>query len=217
MTDRGLEKSRRKRQKLRRHLAARGIRDDRVLDAMAAVPREEFVLPAYRRSAYADRAMCIGLGQTISQPYVVARMAEALELDPDHRVLEVGTGSGYAAAVLGRLCAAVYTVERHEPLARSAKARLRVLGCDNVQVRTGDGSRGWSEHAPYDAISVAAAGPEVPATLREQLRAGGRLVMPVGATHGAQALMWERYDAGGVVESGSLGMVRFVPLVVSGG
>lgn len=198
---------------LRRHLGARGIRDPRVLEAMGTVPREKFVPCEHSRRAYGDRPLPIGRGQTISQPYVVAWMAEALELTPGDRVLEVGTGSGYAAAVLGRLCYAVYSVERHACLADAAEERLQALGYGNVWVRHGDGTEGWPEHAPYDAIAVAAARPRVPAPLREQLGAGGRLVMPVGAAAGPQTLVRERRGQSGDFTRERLGTVRFVPLV----
>lgn len=201
---------------LRRHVVGRGIRDQRVIEAMEAVPREEFVPREHMRRAYGDGPLPIGMGQTISQPYVVAWMAEALELGPGDRVLEVGTGSGYAAAVLGRLCEVVYTLERHRSLADAAGERLRLMGCDNVRVRHGDGSEGWPEHAPYDAIVVAAAGPRVPDPLREQLRVGGCLVMPVGRAGRGQVLVRERLGRAGEFTREELGLVRFVPLVLPG-
>lgn len=198
---------------VRRDIKGRGITDPRVLEAMAAVPREAFVGPGQARRAYADGPLPIGEGQTISQPYVVAWMAEAAEVAAGDRVLEVGTGSGYAAAVLGRLAETVDTVERHAVLAKDAAERLRELGCDNVKVRHGDGSEGWSEHAPYDAIVVAAASPGVPGALREQLRAGGRLVIPVGGRWSVQRLVRERRSESGEFTREELGAVRFVPLV----
>lgn len=198
---------------VRRHIKGRGISDPRVLEAMAAVPREAFVGAVQARRAYADGPLPIGEGQTISQPYVVAWMAEAAEVGPGDRVLEVGTGSGYAAAVLGRLADAVYTVERHAVLARAAAGRLRELGCDNVRVRHGDGNEGWSEHAPYDAIVVAAAGPHVPGALRAQLRKGGRLIIPIGGRWATQRLIRERRGESGEFTREELGAVRFVPLV----
>ncbi len=209
--DRGLERARQR--MLTRHLAGRGIGDQRVIDAMAVVPRELFAPRGRAHEAYADRPLPIGMGQTISQPYMVARMAEALELSPGDRVLEVGTGSGYSAAVLGRLCTAVYTVERHTSLAEGARALLHKLGYDSVRVRYGDGSLGWPEHAPYDAIVVAAAGPGVPGSLRDQLGPGGRLVMPLGTGGGRQALVRERRSAMGGFSREELGSVRFVPLI----
>ena len=198
---------------VRRDIKGRGISDPRVLEAMAAVPREAFVGPGQTRRAYADGPLPIGEGQTISQPYVVAWMAEAAEVGAEDRVLEVGTGSGYAAAVLGRLAATVHTVERHAVLAKDAAERLRELGCDNVRVRHGDGTGGWSEHAPYDAIVVAAAGPGVPRALREQLRPGGRLIIPVGGRRSVQRLVRERRAESGEFTREELGAVRFVPLV----
>lgn len=198
---------------VRRHIKGRGISDPRVLEAMEAVPREAFVGGVQARRAYADGPLPIGEGQTISQPYVVAWMAEAAEVGPGDRVLEVGTGSGYAAAVLGRLADAVYTVERHAVLAQAAAGRLGELGFDNVKVRHADGNRGWSEHAPYDAIVVAAAGPGVPGALREQLRKGGRLVMPVGGRWATQRLIRERRCESGEFTREELGAVRFVPLM----
>ena len=161
-------------------LRARGIRDERVLEAFLKVPREEFVEPALREQAYADRALPIGFGQTISQPYMVAIMTEMLAPEPDDRVLEVGTGSGYQAAILAQLVRSVFTIERIPELAEQARQRLQRLGITNVSVRTGDGSLGWPEHAPYDGILVAAAAPAVPKALREQLRHGARLVVPTG-------------------------------------
>ncbi len=198
---------------VRQQIARRGIADRSVLDAMRAVPRERFVPPRMAGCAYSDCALPIGEGQTITQPYVVALMAEALELAPTDRVLEVGTGSGYAAAVLGRIAAVVYTVERHATLAKDAHARLAQLGCENVRVRHGDGTAGWDEHAPFDAIAVAAAGPQVPAALREQLGVGGRLVIPVGPADGTQRLVRERRSAHSAFQRDELAMVRFVPLV----
>jgi len=201
-----------KRRMLRRDIKGRGVRDPRVLQAMESVPREAFTGPEHARQAYADRPLPIGMGQTISQPYVVAWMAEALELRTTDRVLEVGTGSGYAAAVLSLLCDAVYSVERHGFLATGAGERLAALGYANVRVRHGDGAEGWPEQAPYDAIVVAAAAPRVPDSLLEQLCVGGRLVMPVGRAAARQNMVRMRRGAGGFSEEG-LGVVRFVPLV----
>jgi protein-L-isoaspartate(D-aspartate) O-methyltransferase len=170
-------------------IAARGIIDQAVLQAMRAVPRELFVPDSAVEFAYEDTPLPIEEGQTISQPYVVALMAAALQLTPRDRVLEVGAGSGYAAAVLSRIVAEVYAIERHEALAELAKRRMRELGFDNVHVLHGDGTLGWRAQAPYDAIVVAAGGPVVPEALRAQLAMGGRLVIPVGTTPRTQELM----------------------------
>ncbi|HYD48211.1 MAG TPA: protein-L-isoaspartate(D-aspartate) O-methyltransferase [Terriglobales bacterium] len=198
---------------IERHLVARGIHDPAVLAAMRSVPREEFLAAELAEFAYEDAPLPIEEGQTISQPYIVAAMIEALELAPDDRVLEVGTGSGYAAAVLSRVAREVYTIERHQELARVATRRLRDLGFDNVHVRHGDGTLGWTEQAPFDAIVVAAGGPEVPRPLLDQLAPGGRLVIPVGATQRDQELLRLRKGGDGSFEREELGPVRFVPLV----
>ncbi len=197
-----------------RQLAARGIRDARVLAALREVPRERFVSPMYAASAYDDSPLPIACGQTVSQPYVVALMAEALELSPHDRVLEVGTGSGYAAAVLSRLAREVYTVERHHALADAARERLARLGYANVHVLYGDGQLVWPEHAPYDAIAVAAGGPEVPPALAAQLALRGRLVMPLGPETDLQKLVRARRRSNGAgLEVEELADVRFVPLL----
>ncbi len=201
---------------VRQQIARRGVADPRVLDAMSSVPRERFVPRRMSNRAYADHPLPIGEGQTITQPYVVALMAEAMELAPTDRVLEIGTGSGYAAAVLGRIAAAVYTVERHASLAQEAQSRLSGLAYENVRVRHGDGTQGWDEHAPYDAISVAAAGLDVPQALREQLGPRGRLVIPVGPRNGTQRLIRERRGDERDFRRENLGAVRFVPLVGEG-
>jgi protein-L-isoaspartate(D-aspartate) O-methyltransferase len=195
-----------------RQLARRGIRDERLLGAMRAVPRERFVAADMAEFAYDDSPLPIGERQTISQPYVVALMTQALEVAPGDRVLEIGTGSGYAAAVLAELAREVYTVERHRSLADVAAERLRSLGYDNVHVRCGDGTRGWPEHAPYDGIVVAAGGPAVPRSLREQLALGGCLVIPVGAEH-VQTLLRIRRTGADSYDEEDLGGVRFVPLI----
>ena len=202
---------------VRRHLKERGISDPRVIEAMASVPRERFVAPELRSEAYADGPLPIGEGQTISQPYVVAFMAEAAELGRGDSVLEIGTGSGYAAAVLSRVAATVHTVERHAALAGTARERLRELGYANVRVRHGDGTLGWREHAPYDAIVVSAGGRRVPAPLREQLAEEGRLVMPVGWGWRGQSLVRERRTRSGTFKREKLGRVRFVPLIGEAG
>jgi protein-L-isoaspartate(D-aspartate) O-methyltransferase len=190
-------------------IEARGVRDPRVLDAMRTIPRHEFVPVSQRGQAYDDHPLPIGEGQTISQPYIVAVMTELLELDGSEKVLEVGTGSGYQAAVLGRLAREVYTIEIVPELARRAEADLKRLGYANVHVREGDGYRGWPEHAPFDAIIVTAAPSRVPQPLVEQLAVGGRMVLPVGdvfqdlvlVTRGEKEVRQERL----------LG-VRFVPM-----
>ncbi len=161
-------------------LRSQGIADARVLDAMTHTPREKFVEAPFAHSAYENTALPIACGQTISQPYVVAYMTEALDVGPAMRVLEIGTGSGYQAAVLSHLCRRVYTVERHRPLFETAQARFRSLKLDNITTRYGDGSRGWAEQAPFDRILLTAAAAEVPQILTEQLKPGGVLVAPIG-------------------------------------
>ena len=167
-------------------IASRGVRDPFVLEAMRRVPREVFVPPALEEFAFDDAPLPIGEEQTISQPYVVATMIESLGLDPDDRVLEVGAGSGYAAAVLGAIAKEVWAIERHAKLAEAAAERMETLGYGHVHVVVGDGTRGLPEHAPFDAILVSAGGPQVPEALLEQLADGGRLVIPVGDTPRAQ-------------------------------
>lgn len=192
-------------------LRDRGIRDERVLAAFGEVPREEFVGDGHRRSAYEDRPLEIGLGQTISQPWVVAVMLQALELRPTDRFLEVGVGSGYAIAVASRLAGSCLGIERLPDLADAARERLARLGHD-VRVRTGDGTEGWPEEAPFDAILVSAGGRKVPAALVTQLAPGGRMVIPVDAEFDQDLLLITR-DASGEVSRRSLGPVRFVPLI----
>ena len=191
-------------------IIARGIRDSRVLDALRQVPRHRFVPLDMREFAYEDTPLPIGLGQTISQPYIVAFMTEALELKPQDRVLEIGTGSGYQAAVLSLLVREVYSLEIVEQLGKEAEARLKQLGYANVHVRIGDGYRGWPEAGPFDAIIVTAAPEDVPPALLEQLRAGGRMVVPVGSY--VQNLIRIRRTPKGV-ERENLLPVRFVPMV----
>ena len=197
---------------IRRQIVRRGIVDRRVLDALASVPREAFVPSQLASAAYDDGPLPIGDGQTISQPYIVAFTAEALQLEPDARVLDVGTGSGYAAAVLSRIAREVYGIERVEELCRSARARLAELGYSNVHVRCGDGTLGWPEHAPYDAIAVGAVGPRPPPALLEQLTLGGRLVMPIGPD-GEQTLMRLTRTGPDCYSQEPLVGVRFVPLI----
>lgn len=194
-----------------RQLRGRGIRDERVLAAMARVPREAFVPDELAGMAYDDAALPIGEGQTISQPFIVAAMCELLELDGTELVLDVGTGSGYAAAVLDELAAHVVSIERLEPLALRARRALDATGHAEVEVRIGDGSRGAPDRAPFEAIAVAAATPHVPAALYEQLAPGGRLVLPRGGPH-AQRLVRVERGPDGPVETTSIAC-RFVPLV----
>jgi protein-L-isoaspartate(D-aspartate) O-methyltransferase len=194
-------------------IAARGVTDPAVLAAMRTVPREAFVRPELVEFAYDDIPLPIGAGQTISQPYIVALMTEALRPSPTDRVLEIGTGSGYAAAVLHCLVKQVYTVERLENLYRLARRRLRRLGYDNVYVHHGNGTLGWPEHAPYDGIVVTAGGPTIPAALQEQLAPGGRLVIPVGVQPTHQMLVRVTRVSATSFEPEELGYVCFVPLV----
>jgi protein-L-isoaspartate(D-aspartate) O-methyltransferase len=194
-----------------RQLRRRGIDDEQVLAAMAEVPREEFVAPTHRRRAYADSALPIGAGQTISQPWIVAAICQALALQGDERVLEVGTGSGYSAAVLARLAAEVITLERHAELAHEAEALLARLGVSNIEVVVGDGSVGLPERAPFEAIAVHATAPAPPARLLSQLTEGGRLVVPV-ASRGADMLT-AYVRRGEDYESIVIGPCRFVPLI----
>jgi protein-L-isoaspartate(D-aspartate) O-methyltransferase len=196
-----------------RQIAARGVRDRRVLEAMRTVPREVFVPERLAEFAYDDTPLPIGEDQTISQPYVVALMVEALELRPEDKVLEIGAGSGYAAAVLSRITREVWAIERLESLARQARERMRRLGYTNVHIMHGDGTLGWPEHAPYDAIVVAAGGPEVPPALLDQLAEGGRLVIPIGPDPRTQSLVRVRRRADGSYAREDLGAVRFVPLI----
>jgi protein-L-isoaspartate(D-aspartate) O-methyltransferase len=190
-------------------IEARGVRDPRVLDAMRRVPRHELVPASQREQAYEDHPLPIGKGQTISQPYVVAAMTEALSLTGGERVLEVGTGSGYQAAVLSLLCKQVYSIEIVPELAERARADLARLGYANVEVRQGDGWRGWPEHAPFDAIVVTAAPEQVPPDLIAQLAVGGRLVIPVGR-YEQNLLLLRKTEAG--IEREVLFGVRFVPM-----
>lgn len=192
-------------------LIARGIQDQRVLAAMRHVPRHRFVPAEYRHLAYADGPLPIGAGQTISQPYVVALMTQLLELQGPERVLEIGTGSGYQTAVLAELVAEVYTVEYQPILAEQAQERLQALGYRNVWFRQGDGSLGWQEHAPYDAVLVTAAAPDVPLPLREQTMLGGRLVLPVGGRWGQRLERWRHLENDGWLRE-HFGPVAFVPL-----
>jgi protein-L-isoaspartate(D-aspartate) O-methyltransferase len=190
-------------------LRARDIRNPRVLDAMRTVPRHQFVPEPQRADAYIDAPLPIGHGQTISQPYIVAFMTQALDVSPEHRVLEIGTGSGYQAAVLGALAKEVYTIEIVAPLAERARHTLAALGYRNIQVRTSNGYLGWPEHAPYDRIMVTAAPDEVPAPLVQQLKVGGLMAIPVGT--GTQELRILRRTVTGTETLSTL-PVRFVPM-----
>lgn len=205
-------------QKQRKHLIdvelrGSGVRDELVLQAMHAVPREEFVDENLRNLAYRNAPLGIACQQTISQPLIVAIMTAALELSPGDRVLEIGTGSGYQAAILSQLAAEVFTIERHPQLAQSARDRLARLGYHNVHVREGDGTRGWLEEAPFDAIVVTAAGPSVPVSLKKQLKVGGRLVIPVGQESYDQSLLRVIRQSEDQFVEENLGGVRFVPLI----
>jgi protein-L-isoaspartate(D-aspartate) O-methyltransferase len=196
---------------LSRQLRARGIQDERVLGAMARVPRHEFVSERFRSQAYGDHPVPIGQGQTISQPYIVALMLEALALDGSERVLEIGTGSGYQSALLAELAREVFSVERLPALALSAKETLDRLGYHNITIVLGDGSQGLAERAPFDAIIVAAAAPRIPPELIAQLREGGRMIAPVGPGH-AQNLQLVRKQNGQALVV-NLENCRFVPLI----
>lgn len=195
-----------------RDIAARGVRDPRVLAAMRAVPRERFVPEARRDEACADHPLPIGAGQTISQPYIVALMTDLLDPQPDDAVLEVGTGSGYQAAVLAELVRRVTTIEIIPALGESARERLARLGVSNVEVIVGDGYYGWKRGAPFDGIVVTAAASRIPPPLIEQLKPGGRMVIPVGGAFLTQQLMLVEKDAAGKITTRQLLPVRFVPL-----
>jgi len=198
---------------VRRQLQARGVTSPVVLEAMRAVPREAFLPVRLREFAYEDAPLPIDEGQTISQPYIVAFMIEALDLRGGETVLEIGTGSGYAASVLAEIAGEVFTIERVSQLAQKAAATLSDLGYRNVHVLHADGTRGWPEHAPYDAIVVAAGGPEVPPSLKNQLKLGGRLVIPVGDDPRVQELVRVTRAAHDEWRSEDLADVRFVPLI----
>jgi protein-L-isoaspartate(D-aspartate) O-methyltransferase len=218
-TGRAQDRTQERARMVARQIAARGVADDAVLQAMEEVPRDAFVAPEAVDFAYEDTALGIAEGQTISQPYIVAAMAESAEIAPTDRVLEVGTGSGYGAAVLGRLADQVFTMERHPGLAKAAQACIDDLGYGNVEVLVGDGTLGWPDEAPFDAIVVTAGGPaEPPPALLEQLAPGGRLVIPMGETLLGQDLVRiRRSDDGETLQRESMGAVRFVPLIGEGG
>jgi protein-L-isoaspartate(D-aspartate) O-methyltransferase len=196
---------------VREQLEVRGIQDRRVLQAMREVPRHEFVLPEFIDQSYDDHPLPIGAGQTISQPYIVAVMLQHLHLEPADHALEVGTGSGYATALLARLCAEVYSIERHAELAEWAETTLLRLGYGNVKLRVGDGTQGWSERAPFDAILVSAAAHEMPPVLFAQLREGGRMIVPVGPPFSQELQLITKMR--GRPEVKVLEGCRFVPLV----
>jgi protein-L-isoaspartate(D-aspartate) O-methyltransferase len=198
-------------QMLDEHLRKRGIRSSAVLAAMDAVPREAFVPEGMLEEAYADRALLVDCEQTISQPYIVALMTEALQLSGPERVLEIGTGTGYQTAVLARLAGEVYSIERHEALARQAAERLTRLGCENVHLRIGDGSLGWPEAAPFDRCLIAAAASEVPPLVWEQLAEGGIVVAPLGSRE--EQVLYAIHKINGQAQPKTLTGCRFVPLV----
>lgn len=200
-----------RREMVERQLRRRGIHDTRVLDAMLEVPRHEFVPQEFRAQSYEDKPISIGEGQTISQPFIVAAMIEAMELKGHEKVLEVGAGSGYAAAILSRLAAMVFTVESRPNLATAAHERLAQLGYANVAVHTGDGSGGLAEAAPFDAILVAAAAPLVPQPLVEQLAEGGRMAIPVGDEQSQELVLLRKLN--GEIHSRTLHHCAFVPLI----
>jgi protein-L-isoaspartate(D-aspartate) O-methyltransferase len=196
-----------------RHLKRRGITQRRIVDAFLAVPREEFVSPEYAHLAYGDHPLPIEAGQTISQPYIVALMIQAAGIKPGDKVLEVGAGSGYAAAVISRIAGKVIGIERQHDLVEVGRQRLERLGYSNVEIVEGDGTRGCPEHAPFDAILAAASGSHVPQPWVEQLADGGRIVMPVGEPHWVQELIKVTKGPDGKLIHENLGGVRFVPLI----
>ncbi len=198
---------------VKEQLEKRGIKDQSVLEAFKKVPRERFMLAENRELAYADGAQTIEAGQTISQPYIVAKMLEALNLSQADRVLEIGTGSGYAAALLAEIAGEVYTVERIEKLAVKARNVLSKLNYENVRVKTGDGTLGWEEYAPYDAILVSAAAPYLPEKLKTQLNKKGRIIIPIGERGGIQQLKLYTRRYNGNLKEEDLEYVRFVPLL----
>ncbi len=198
---------------VRYQIEGRNVRDQGVLAAMRTVPRHEFVPERYRDQAYNDHPLPIGLGQTISQPYIVAFMTELLKLEPEDRVFELGTGSGYQAAVASKVAGSVYTMEIYRDLADSARERLEALEYKNVHSRYGDGYFGWKEKAPFDAIIVTAAADHIPPPLIEQLRPGGRLIIPLGSPFSIQQLVLVTKDLKGKVSERPVIAVRFVPLL----
>jgi len=199
-------------QMVQRQIVARGVKDPKVIKAILKVPRHLFVPQARRAYSYGDYPLPIGEGQTISQPYIVAYMTEALDLRPEDRVLEIGTGSGYQAAILADLVKEVYTIEIIEKLGKSARQTLRALGYKNIHVKIGDGYKGWPEKAPFDAVIVTCAPEKVPQTLIRQLKEGGRMIIPVGRTGGVQKLV-RAVKKGGRLKTENVMYVRFVPMV----
>jgi protein-L-isoaspartate(D-aspartate) O-methyltransferase len=196
---------------VKEQIVMRGLVAERVLSALRKVPREEFVPAEYRAESYTDKALPIGYDQTISQPYIVAFMTEELQPQPRDRVLEVGTGSGYQAAILAELVAEVYTIEIIEPLAKKAEATLQRLGYKNVHVKTGDGYKGWPERAPFDSIIVTCAPERVPQPLLDQLKEGGRMIIPVGAKFAQELYLFEKKN--GRLQQSAVLPVRFVPML----
>ncbi len=205
--------TRQRKRMVEEQIAYRGIVDKGVLEAMQAVPRHLFIPEENRSYSYYDQPVPIGFGQTISQPYIVAFMTELLKLGKEDVVLEVGTGSGYQAAILSKLVKQVYTIEIIEGLGKEASKRLKTMGYNNVEVKVGDGYKGWSEHAPFDAIIVTAAAEHIPQPLVDQLKPGGRLVIPVGGVYEVQDLMLITKDVSSKVVKESIIPVRFVPLI----
>ena len=198
---------------IERHIAARGLDDPKLLMAFRAVPREDFISGDYADYAYQDSPLPIESGQTISQPYIVGLTIDAAGIKPGDKILEVGAGSGYAAAVIGQIAAQVIAIERHHELVELAHRRMRRLGYGNVRVVEGDGTLGWPEEAPYDAIVAAASGSHVPRSWIAQLKPGGRIVMPIGEPNSVQSLVKVTKDADGTLRHEDLGGVRFVPLI----
>lgn len=207
----------RRRSCVERQIEARGVSDPRVLAAMRSVPRERFVPPHLAARAYEDAPLPIGAGQTISQPYMVAFMIEAMRLRGGERVLEIGAGSGYAAAVLAQIARDVFAIERIAALAAAATANLAAAGCQNVHLRHADGTEGWPEEAPFDAILVSAGAPEVPQALVQQLKIGGRMVVPVGSDPDSQCLIVVTRTSENSDTRENIADVRFVPLIGKGG
>jgi protein-L-isoaspartate(D-aspartate) O-methyltransferase len=199
---------------VKEQIVVRGVLSERVLSALRKVPREEFVPTQYRAESYTDKPLPIGYDQTISQPYIVAFMTEQLQPRPTDRVLEIGTGSGYQAAILAELVAEVYSIEIIEPLAKNAEATLQRLGYKNVHIKTGNGYKGWPEHAPFDSIIVTCAPEHVPAALLDQLKENGRMIIPVGAKFAQELYLFEKKN--GRLEQSAVLPVRFVPMAHGG-